>query len=142
RALAVTGTMIAAFVRLRPTGQAEASVHAGDTPTDRDLISHFHTTLVEANRSRLFHLCEQIGKALGPGFYGHDVLPCRETGKLYVSETNFKFDDEDYRDALWPMSSDLPFLIDHFTVAIADLSAETIAWQCFGQKQRGESQVA
>ena len=142
RTLAVTGTMIAAFVRLRPTGQAEASVHAGDTPKDRDLISHFHTTLSRGQSLALLQLCEQIGKALGPGFYGHDILPCRETGKLYVCETDFKFDDEDYRDALWPISSDLPFLIDHFTVAIADLSAEAIARQCFGQKQKAESQAA
>ena len=112
RTLAVTGRMIAAYVRLRPTGQAEASVHAGDTPNDRDLISHFHAALVEANRSRLVQLCEQIGKALGRGFYAHDILPCRESGKLYVCETGFKFDDQDYREALWRMSSDLPFLSD------------------------------
>ncbi len=75
RTLAVTGTMIAAYARLRPTGEAEASVHAGDTPKDPDLISHFHETLVEANRSRMIQLCEQIGKVLGPGFYAHDILP-------------------------------------------------------------------
>ena len=48
------------------------------------------------------------------------------------AKSGFKFDDQDYRDALWPISSDLPFLMDHFTVAIADLAAEVIAEQCFG----------
>jgi hypothetical protein len=133
RTLAVTGTMISAYARARPTGEAEASVHASDTPKDPDLISHFHETLVEANRPRLCQLCEKIGKILGPGFYSHDILPSRETGQLFVCETGFKFDDQDYREALWPISSDLPFLIDHFTVAIADLAAEAIAEQCFGE---------
>jgi len=133
RTLAVTGTMISAYARLRPTGEAEISVHASDTPKDPDLISHFHAVLVDANRHRLTQLCEQIGYVLGPGFYAHDILPCRETGELVVCETGFKFDDEDYREALWPISSDLPFLMDHFTVAIADLAAAAIAEQCFGK---------
>jgi len=110
RTLAVTGTMISAFVRLRPTGEAETSVHAVDTPKDADLISYFHQTLVEANRPRLIQLCERIGKVLGPGFYCHDILPSRETGELFVCETGFKFDDMAYRDHLWSISTDLPFL--------------------------------
>jgi hypothetical protein len=131
RALAVTGTMLSAFVRLRPTGEAEASVHASDTPQDPARISYFHETLVEGNRPRLIELCEQIGEVLGPGFYAHDILPSRETGELYVCESGFKFDDQDIREALWPISSDLPFLMDHFTIRIADLAAEEIAKQCF-----------
>jgi hypothetical protein len=133
RTLAVTGTMIAAYARLRPTGEAEASVHSSDTPKDPDLISHFHETLVEANRPRMMQLCEQIGKVLGPGFYAHDILPSRETSEFFVSETGFKFDDGGYREALWSISYDLPFLMDHFTVAIADLEAVAIATQCFGE---------
>src|SRR5262249_26505109 len=50
RTLAVTGTMISAYVRLRPTGEAEASVHARDTPRDPHLIAYFHELLVETNR--------------------------------------------------------------------------------------------
>lgn len=130
RALAITGTMICAYVRLRPTGEAEASVHAGDTPLDPALIAYFHETLVERNRTRLTKLCEQIGEVLGPGFYAHDILPSQENGELYVCETGFKFDDQDIRETLWPISSDLPFLTDHFTVGIADLAAEEIARQC------------
>lgn len=132
RALAVTGTMLSAFVRLRPIGEGDASVHAGDTPQNAALISYFHETLVESNRPRLVEMCEQIGKALGPGFYAHDILPKRDTGELYVCETGFKFDDQDLREALWPISSDLPFLSEHFTVSVADLAAGEIAKQCFG----------
>ena len=131
RALAITGTLVSAYVRLRPTGQAEASVHASDTPLDPMLISYFHETLVENNRPHLVTLCGQIGDVLGPGFYAHDILPSQESGELYVCETGFKFDDQDLREVLWPISSDLPFLIDHFTVRIADLAAEEIANQCF-----------
>jgi hypothetical protein len=134
RALAVTGTMLSAYVRLRPAGEAEASVHASDTPQDAALISYFHETVVESNRTRLIELCEQIGEVLGPGFYAHDILPRRETGELYVCESGFKFDDQDIREALWPIGSDLPFLMDHFTVRIADLAAEEIAKQCFGDE--------
>lgn len=133
RALAVTGTMISAYVRLRPTGEAEAAVHASDTPKDPHLIAHFHELLVETNRRQLIKLCRQIGDVLGPGFYAHDILPSRETGELYVCETGFKFDDTDYREALLPLSSDLPFLMDHFAIGIADLAAEVVAEQCFGR---------
>jgi len=140
RALAVTGTMISAYVRLRPTGEAEASVHASDTPKDDPhLIAHFHELLVETNRPQLIKLCEQIGDVLGPGFYAHDILPSRETGELYVCETGFKFDDGSYREALWPISSDLPFLTDHFTIGIADLAAEVVAEQCFGRIWQGSA---
>jgi hypothetical protein len=133
RTLAVTGDMISAYVRLRPTGEAEASVHNKDTPKDPQLISHFHETLIEANRGRLIQLCEQIGKVLGPGFYAHDILPCRDTGELYVCEAGFKFDDLTYQEALWPISSDLRFLTDHSTYAFADLAAEAVIQQCFGE---------
>jgi hypothetical protein len=133
RALAVTGTMISAYVRLRPTGEAEASVHTIDTPKDPHLIAHFHKLLVETNRPQLIKLCKQIGDVLGPGFYCHDILPSRETGELYVCETGFKFDDGLYREWLWPISSDLPFLMDHFAIGIADLAAEVVAEQCFGR---------
>jgi hypothetical protein len=133
RTLAITGTMISAYVRLRPTDEAEVSVHAGDTPKDPDLISYFQKVLVDANWHRLIQLCEKIGDVLGFGFYAHDILPCRETGELYVCETGFKFDDEDFRVALWPISSDLPFLIDHFTSGIADLAADAVVGQCFGR---------
>ena len=132
RTLAVTGTMISAYVRLRPTGEAEAAVHACDTPKDPDLIAHFHELLVETNRPQLIKICEQIGDVLGPGFYAHDILPSRETGELYVCETGFKFDDRYYREALFPLNSDLPFLMDHFAIGIADVAAEVLAEQCFG----------
>jgi len=133
RALAVTGTMISAYVRLRPTGEAEASVHASDTPRDPHLIAHFHELLVETNRPQLIKICGQIGDVLGPGFYAHDILPSRETGELYVCETGFKFDDGPYREALLPFSSDLPFLMDHFTIGIAEMAAKVVAEQCFGR---------
>ena len=136
RALAVSGTMIAAYARLRPTGESEASVHAADTPLDPQLISHFHETIVEENRKRLANLCERLGQVWGPGFYAHDILPCSDTDALYVCESGFKFDDMAYRTALWPISSDLPFLSDHFTVRIADIAAQEISNQCFGHDNR------
>jgi len=141
RTLAVTGTMISAYVRLRPTGEAEAAVHASDTPRDPHLIAHFHELLVETNRPQLIKLCEQIGGVLGPGFYAHDILPSRETGELYVCETGFKFDDRGYRESLLPVSSDLPCLMDHFTIGIADVAAEVVAEQCFGTLQTSRGRV-
>ena len=136
RTLAVSGTMIAAYIRLRPTGESEASVHAADTPLDPHLIAHFHKTIVEENRERLTDLCERLGRVWGPGFYAHDILPCSDTDALYVCESGFKFDDMAYRTALWPISSDLPFLSDHFTVRIADIAAQEISNQCFGRDIR------
>jgi hypothetical protein len=130
RALAVSSNLFCAYIRLRPAG-AEASVHAADTPLDADLISYFHETLVTANRQKLIELCRQLGGALGRGFYAHDILPCSETGRLYVCESNFKFDDATYRDHLWPISSDLPVLSEHYTGTIMDLAAKTLIEECF-----------
>jgi hypothetical protein len=69
------------------------SVHAGGTPKDPDLISHFHETLVEANRPRMIQLCEQIGRVLGPGFYAHNILHAEKLVNSSFAKTGFKFDD-------------------------------------------------
>lgn len=76
-------------------------------------------------------LCERMGHVLGPGFYAHDILPCSDDRQLYVCETGFKFDDMSLREWLWPISSDLPFLSDHFTMNIADRAADELVRQCF-----------
>ena len=138
RALTVTGSMLSAYVRLRPTEEHSPSVHASNTPRDPDLIANFHHTLVTSRQQELNDLCEKLGSVLGPGFYAHDILPCRDEGKLYVCETGYKFDDMSYRDWLWPISSDLPFLADHFNLNIADMAAEQIARQAADIRRRQE----
>jgi hypothetical protein len=142
RALAVTGTMTCAFVRLRPAKEDNPSVHASDTPKNASLIFHFHERLIEANESALLTLCSQLGNALGPGFYAHDILPCKETGKLYVCESGFKFDCQDYREAMWPISSDLPFLKEHFSVDIAEMQAAALFEQALANRQLASDATA
>jgi hypothetical protein len=126
RTLTVTDTILSAYVRLRPVEENSPSVHAMNTPRDPELISHFHHALVTLRQNELDGLCEKMGLALGPGFYVHDILPCADDGRLYVSETGYKFDDMAYRDWLWPISADLPFLDDHFTINIADMAANEV----------------
>jgi hypothetical protein len=71
-------------------------------------------------------LCEKIANVFGLGFFSHDILPERETGRLLVCETGFKFDDRLYRAHLMPLAGQLAadeVLSDRFPVHSAELFA-------------------
>lgn len=124
RVLVVGGSMVTAYPRLRLATENNPNVHNADTPLDIDAIRYFKVDFVDKMEAEIADLCSSAGAALGSGFFAHDILPCSETGKLYICETGFKFDDMSYRERLWPISSDLPFLAEHFNIDIAGIAAK------------------
>lgn len=107
RAMAVGEHLLCAFPRLRPISDGSPSVHSRDTPLDAPVISAAYARLVEPTLPAIEEICRLAGGALGPGFYAHDLLPERDTGRLLVCETGIKFDDATYRTHLHPIANDL-----------------------------------
>lgn len=126
RAMAVGHRCLSVFVRARPVEQGDASVHNTDTPVDADLWNFFYRTIVIPQMPAIELLCEKIANVLKLGFFSHDLLPERETGRLLVCETGFKFDDYLYRTHLMPLAGQLAaaeFLSERFPARSAELFA-------------------
>ena len=55
-------------------------------------------------------LAKEIETVLGPGFFAHDTLVERDTGKIYLSEVGFKFMSVPYADHVRDVIGDRNFL--------------------------------
>ncbi|RDC73451.1 hypothetical protein DLJ49_07775 [Rhodovulum sp. 12E13] len=108
RVMCIGAKITHAFVRARDAAQNDASVHTKDTPVDARMINDLHERLVEATWDHLSDIARRVSDALGPGFYAHDVLVERESGRVLVCETGFKFDNKQYSGALEPIRHLLP----------------------------------
>jgi hypothetical protein len=112
RAMCVGTEMIGVIVRARPDIDGSASVHEKDTPVDAGLLNYLHKKLVEPHREELKKLCQEIGQVLGVGFYAHDILPERDTGKFFLCESNIKFNNRSTQRRLWSIRDELIFAPD------------------------------
>lgn len=108
RALAVGQELISVYVRARDVAEGSASVHNADTPLDAGLIRHINDTLMQPRMTEIQSICERAGALLGLGFYVHDILPCQETGGLYVCESGIKLGDAKYRRCMQPIANQMP----------------------------------
>ena len=104
RAQVVGAQVLFAWVR----AGKDASVHTRDTPVDADLIRHFHDLLIRPNMDQIKTISQRVKDALGVGFFAHDILPCKKTGRLLLCETNFKFYDGNYRFLMKPIADKHP----------------------------------
>lgn len=109
RIMAVGTEVATVFMRCRPVTDGPVSVHDKDTPLDADLLCFLHERLVGPQMPAIRNMAQKIGSKIGLGFYAHDVLPERGTGKLYLCETGLKFHDWTIRDHLEPIADRLPF---------------------------------
>lgn len=96
RLLCINEQIVHAYVRARNCREGNPSVHASDTPLDPELIEFLQRTLVVPNWEKFSVIAERIHGALGNGFFAHDVLLERNSGKIFLCETGFKFDDYSY----------------------------------------------
>jgi hypothetical protein len=128
RAMAVGPHCVSIFLRMRPVEQGNPSVHNTDTPLDADLWNSLYRSIVVPQIPQIGSICQQVFGALGFGFYAHDILPERGTGRLLVCETGFKFDDRQYRSHLMPLRSRL--MVDDF---LSDQFAKR-SGECFAQE--------
>ncbi len=84
------------YVRARDVEENNPSVHSKDTPKNPELLEYLYRNLVEPRLEQLHALGRRIGSALGPGFYGHDVLVDNKSGHIFLCEAGFKFYDHTY----------------------------------------------
>lgn len=108
RCLCVGRHIVHSYVRARPTTQNDPSVHAKDTPLDPDLIEYLQKSLVEQHACALEEMAVQIADVLGQGFYSHDILVERGSGRVLLCETGYKFDDMSYTRRIAPIFQQLP----------------------------------
>jgi hypothetical protein len=117
RAMCVGHHCLSIFVRARPLEQRDPSVHNTDTPMDAALLNFLYEQIVVPRSAAIASLSAGVAGALGLGFYAHDILPERSTGRVLLCETNFKFDDDLYRQHIWPLRGQLinnDYLSDDF----------------------------
>jgi len=126
RAMCVGPHCLSIFVRARPVVQRDASVHNTDTPLDAALLNFLYEQVVVPRSVAIASLCAGVAGALGLGFYAHDILPERSTGRVLLCETNFKFYDDLYRQHIWPLRDQLindDYLSDDFPQRSAECFA-------------------
>jgi len=70
-------------------------------------------------------MCSRVERRLGLGFYGHDIMPESGTGKLYLAETGFKFDDLAYSGRMHSIAGSLTFA-DEFSNAAIERAADAL----------------
>ena len=94
------------YVRARDVEENNPSVHSKDTPKNPELLEHLYRNLVAPRLEELHALGNRIGRALGPGFYAHDVLVDNNSGHLFMCEAGFKFYDHTYSNRMMNVISD------------------------------------
>lgn len=125
RAVCVGRVPCSVEVRARSVDDGDPSVHLSDTPRDPELLNWLYASLVRDRRHEIEELCARIETRLGLGFYAHDILPERETGKFYLAETGFKFDDLPYLGYMRSIVGSLTFA-DEFSHAAIERAAEAL----------------
>ena len=141
RLLCVGSTLIHAYVRARPASE-EPSVHTTNTPQDPELLETLQHLLVFNNSSKLIDLARKLGDALGPGFYGHDVLVERGTSRLFVCETGWKFEAFSFAARMAPIAKALPSHRIFFDGTLPIKSAAAFSTECHGLMLREQRKSA
>jgi hypothetical protein len=134
RAYAVGEVRVATYVGCRPTSEGNPSVHLSDAKNP-EAINYFNYSFSIPFQEQFQTLCCQMGSVFGLGFYIHDFLPCRQTGRLFVSESGFKLGPGPaVKEKYWHMRSQIPPFSGFF-------SAEHVLRACYafvyGAQRRG-----
>jgi hypothetical protein len=130
RLLCVGREIVHAFVRARNTKDGSPSVHSRNTPTDPELLEFLHTKLVNPHIAKFQLLAKDVATVLGLGFYVHDLLVEKQTGKIFICETGFKFHDWTYVNHISSISDSLPSHHWMPTPECARKSAEAFLKEC------------
>jgi hypothetical protein len=134
RAYAVGELRVATYVGCRPTAAGDPSVHLSDA-NDSEAINYFNCKFLIPFQEQVQNLCARMGALFGLGFYVHDLLPCRKTGQLFVTESGFKLGPGPaVKQKYWNMRAAIPPFSGFF-------SAEHILRACYafvyGAQRRG-----
>lgn len=99
RMLCVGRELVHAFAQASPESEGGYSARGKLMPFDAGFLKAIHDDLIGRRRAEIVDLAARLGEALGPGFFSHDVVVDRETDRLLVCESGFKFDHGDFREA-------------------------------------------
>jgi hypothetical protein len=115
RVYGVGETWIATYPGFRPVSEGNPAVHFQDPP-DPAIINYFSGYATISYASQVLDLCRRMGAALGLGFYHYDLLPCRNTGRLFASEIGTKFSPtRAARKHLWGIRNEIPAFAGFFS---------------------------
>jgi hypothetical protein len=131
RLLCVGPRIVHSFVGLRVADRARPSVHGVSTPLNAALYNAAYAHLFEARRDEHEAIAQGIDRALGPGFYHHDLLVPSDGGPVLVAEVGYKFDAYAFATRMAPVRDAIPSLQPFVDGSFARWSADaTIAtWQ-------------
>jgi hypothetical protein len=107
RIMAFYDKYISTYVRCRDASENNPSVHAINTPLNKDLLNYLYSEIVLQNEQMLIDLAKKLGEILGPGFFSHDILFDPNSKSLFVCETGFKFDEIALRSRLLALKGKL-----------------------------------
>jgi hypothetical protein len=91
RLMCVGRRVIHVSARARDAAEGNASVHATDMPNDPALIGAATDAMVTGSEAGLEALAARLADALGPGFFHHDIIRERGSGRYFVCEVGYKF---------------------------------------------------
>lgn len=130
RLMCVGREIVHSIIRCSAADSGNPSARVQVTPMDPELAQHLYSELIVKNRNELAALAAGIGDALGPGFYAHDLVVERDSGRVLVCESGFKFDSFEVRQYLKPMAARLPERELIFSPVQAARSAEAFLAEC------------
>ncbi len=108
RAMCVSESVVAVSVRARPVEDEDPTVKIKATPLDPALIEHLNATLVDAKRDQIADHALRAFEALGHGFYAHDLMVQRGTGRVFMCESGFKFTEHTCESYFAPIKDSIP----------------------------------
>jgi hypothetical protein len=134
RAYAVGEVRVATYVGCRPVAEGNPSVHLSNGK-DPVAINYFNCVFAIPFQEEIERLCRRMGALYGLGFYIHDFLPCRNTGRLFIAESGFKLGPGPaVKRKFWTMRNEIPPFSGFF-------SAEHILRAChafvYGAQRQG-----
>ena len=110
RLMAVGPRVVLPYVGIRSKDLRRPSVHGVSTPRDAELNNKVFQILFLDREAELRALAVQLHQALGPGFYHHDLLIERGSGRILVCEVGYKFDPYAFSEHMTPVKDQVPSL--------------------------------
>lgn len=126
RLMVVGGTVVLSYIGLRPKDLQRPSVHGVTTPRDPSLYNHAYATLFLEREPELRDLAQRLNAALGPGFYHHDLLVERGSGRVYLCEVGYKFDPCAFSDHMATIGDQVPSLAPLYDGGFSRASADAL----------------
>ena len=126
RLMAVGPTVVLPYVGVRPKDLRRPSVHGVSTPRDAELYNKIFQILFLDHEAELRALAVNLNRALGPGFYHHDLLVEHGTGRILVCEVGYKFDPYAFSEHMAPVKDQIPSLHPLYDGSFARDSADAV----------------